>query len=51
MDRNEFMNKAYKVLIPVLEDIEHNQIPIKNGHHLSQQLSNLLWNAFKDTRV
>lgn len=51
MDENEFRNLAYKVIIPVMEDIEHNDIPIKNGHYLTQRLTKKLWNRFKDRSI
>ena len=48
MDENEFKNRAYKVLLPTLEDAEHNEIPIKNGHHLTQRFCSALWDEFKN---
>jgi hypothetical protein len=49
MDENEFRNLAYKVIIPVME--EYDDIPIKNGHHLTQRLTKMLWNEFKDRSI
>jgi hypothetical protein len=51
MDENEFRNLAYKAIIPVMENIEHNDIPIKNGHHLTQRLTKMLWNEFKNRNI
>jgi len=48
MEKNEFQNKVYKVLIDELERLEYMGTYRGNGHHLTQKLCDLLWKEFKD---
>jgi len=43
-----FKNKTYDTILPVLEQLEHDEQLIKNGHHMAQRLCDMLWDAFKD---
>ena len=49
MDKIEFQNKTYRVMIGELERLEHHGIYKGNGHHLAQRLSDMLWTEFKES--
>ena len=48
LNETRFKNKTYDTVLPVLEQLEHDEQLIKNGHHMAQRLCDMLWDAFKD---